>query len=219
MKIRIATALAVAGVLFAGSAAALVNSQVLGGHDRSPGDSVLESPTSVPATVPRSVVTSITVRTSPTSAATIAPAVPSTTASAAPPPATVTVTVAPTAPAPAPAPAPPAAAPAPAAYAGGESGTVVLDGAGGSLVVVTVAPSAGWQVVEAEPTGPATIRVVFRSGDLEVTFDAALDGAGVVTAVDAQPLAPPTTTRSATTSRGRGGGDDDRDDGRGGRDD
>lgn len=201
MKTRIATALSVAGVLFAGSAAALVNTQVLDDHESTPADSVLESPSSVSAatgsaaTVPVSIATTVTTRASSTSGATVA----------------TVVTIGPASSVPVSA-APVTAASAPSAYAVGESGTVVLDGSTGSLVVVSVTPAPGWIVVSAEPTGPVTARVVFRSDSLEVVFDAALDGGGIVTAVDAQSLAPNPSSVTSGPRTTRGDDDDDHED-------
>ena len=161
---RVAMLLSIGGVLVAGSAAALVNSQVL--DDQSSG-----APASATA-VSTTVLAAVTTTSAPTTtqAPTTVATVPATTASTP----TTQSTVAPTSSAPVTVPA--TTAPAggtQATYRLGEAGTALLDTAGGRLTIVSVTPVPGWSVERAESDG-ASVEIRLESESGEVRFDASL---------------------------------------------
>jgi hypothetical protein len=146
MKSTIATTLSLAGVLVAGSAAALVNTHVLSGGS-SPSSFVVAA---APAAAP--VVNAVA---DPVAATTVAPA--------ALPPVTVPAAAAAA-----------AAAPTQAMYRVGGSGTVTLDTAGDVLKIVNVAPADGWSVTKSELNDSLNAEVRLRSAAGEVEFHANL---------------------------------------------
>ncbi len=167
MKPRLAAILSIAGVLFAGSAAALVNTKVLetdgGATNASP------APASAPAQpLPASVPLPSGTTPPATAPGTPASTVPATTVTvAAPPSAPVETTVA----------QPPVTNPAEQAtgvYQVGDGGTVTLSTAGDVLTIVSVDPAPGWYVKEAEHEDAHNIEVRLRSDDREVRFEANL---------------------------------------------
>lgn len=210
MKTRTATVLSIVGVLAAGSAAALVNTQVL----ETPSDSAVgaAAPASVVSTAPGpdvEVTSSIPARDGrgkrarrQTSTTQVGPAAVGATLpdtepgrSAAVP--SVSATATPTS-------ALAAASARPIAYQVGSSGTVTLLPTATGLSIESTAPTPGWTVASASATGPRQIQVVFRSTSVEVTFTAAASGGSIVTDVTSRSLTP--------TSSGDDDHDDDHDD-------
>ncbi len=186
MKIRLATLLSLAGVLVAGSAAALVNTQVLNGSSNGTADNVTLADTS-----PSDVVGSTT------SISTVTTAVSSTV-----PPDTTA--------------APVTAAPVgtQAVYQIGDAGLVTLDTAGDQLTIVSAVPNAGWTVAEAKSEDSLNVEVKFRSATVEVEFHANLLFGVVGTSVETKSLVPASTggTTGTTPTSGTSYDDDDDDD-------
>jgi uncharacterized membrane protein YgcG len=175
MKTTIATTLSLAGVLVAGSAAAVVNTHVLRGSS-GPSSFVVAAAPAAPSVV-----------------STVAdPAVPVSVVAGSLPPVTV-----PTAPAVAP------AAPTQAMYLVGESGTVVLDTAGDVLKIVNVTPADGWTVTKSELNNSLNAEVRLRSAAGEVEFHANLLY-GVVTPSVTLHDGSETTNSVADPSSGKG---------------
>jgi hypothetical protein len=193
---RVAMLLSIGGVLAAGSAAALVNSQVL--DDQSSGApasaTAVSSSTAPPVTSAASTLVA-PATTSATTAATVPTTAVVTVATAAPTvPPTSAATSAPTT-----APAATAAVSTRATYRLGNAGTALLDTAGGRLAVVSVTPAAGWTVDRARSDGAAVeIRLESESG--EVRFDASLVRGVVRVSLE---------TDDDNSGSGGGGGDDD----------
>lgn len=196
MKARMATILSLVGVLSAGSAAAMVNTRVLG--DSAPAAttpallSVVGTPTSTSIQLPTTVVVTVAPAGSaaPTSVATATAntAKVSTQANTNP----VVVATVPTAPAPVT--SAPASVPKVSVYNVGEAGAISIQSWDGTLSVTAVSPGAGWRVSGSNPStvsSPAT--VVLASSSVEVTFTATLAGGNVVTNVTSRSLAVPTT--------------------------
>ena len=185
MKTRIAMMISIAGVLVAGSAAALVNTQVLGGSTAASGLAVDAAPQSE--------------QTNPTTTATTAARVPTTSVAAAAP-AVVAAQ-------------PPAAAgvSTQAVYSIASSGLVTLDTAGDVLTIVGVTPAAGWVVKESENQDPTNVEIKFQSGSIEAQFHANLLFGVVTTSVESNDTS--TTTVSVDNHGsgrvGSGGGSDD----------
>ncbi len=198
MKSRLAMVISVAGVLTAGSAAAIVNSQVLNADasgSKKPSTAAITLPI-IPATSP--APTSLPINSVPPTAPPVAPLL-------APQPATVPPTV----------PAgtetvPPTVPPAPstqAAYQVGESGIVTLDTTSGRLMVVSATPSAGWTVTEARTDGDFGIKVTFAAGPIQVDFDANNVYGIIGTSVTSRDFsAPRGTTIGSSGSSSSGGG-------------
>ena len=151
MKTKIATALSLIGVLSAGSAAALVNTQILDSGPTKSGQS---------AAVPEQVAsTTIPVGAAPSSTATST--LPTTTA-----PTMIVVTKPST-----------VASPAPTGflttYNVGDAGSVTLDVIDGMLTIVSSAPNAGWQVSKSEQNDDESrVAVDFQSATVRVEFEA-----------------------------------------------
>jgi hypothetical protein len=199
MKAGIATIASISGVLVAGSAAAMVNSQVL--HNSSaPKNSVRSvAPLTVnlarPAQLPEPSETVVEVA--------VTAAGPEATDAA-------KTTLADAAP----------AAPTQAKYRIGDAGDVTLDTAHDRLVIVSATPNSGWKVAGAENDDDLNVRVTFRSSTLRVEFRANLllgvvnfsvttydlspaaptAEATTTTTQSAQPLTPSDTTTTATTT-------------------
>ena len=186
MKTRLALILSIGGVLTAGSAAALVNTQALSGSASGEAPPAFAAvTTAADSTVP--VVGESNAATAPTAA------------DVTPKPAGVETAVVPS-------------AGAQHVFDVGDSGVVTLDaGATGTLSLVSATPLAGWQVASAGSTSVSDVQVVFRSATLQVTFMAHLQGAVVTTSVDATALVPPTASTSPSYSGG-GYSDDESDD-------
>ncbi|MDF2732372.1 MAG: hypothetical protein K0S92_1004 [Desertimonas sp.] len=201
---RVAMLLSIAGVLAAGSAAALVNTQVL--DDQSGGapatatvapttlpvfPTTTTSPATTPATVPPTSAT-----TPPTSASTPLAAAPtsSTTPTAA---ATTASTAAAT-----------QVGTTQATYRLGDAGTALLDTAGGQLTIVTVTPAPGWFVERAENDG-VSVEIRLESASGEVRFDATLVRGVVRVSLDSDDDNSGSGSGGDDDSSGSGGGDDD----------
>jgi hypothetical protein len=163
MKPRIAAILSIAGVLIAGSAAALVNTNVLESDDRptvvaasSGSSSSAPTSASVDTSAPTSSVptssSSSTSRPTTTRVATTAGSGSSTTRTVSVSPTTQGVGV----------------------YQLADGGTVTLSTAGGVLSIVSVSPAPGWEVHEAEQEGPHKVEVRVRTDRREVRFAATL---------------------------------------------
>ena len=179
MKTRMAMAISIAGVLVAGSAAALVNTQVLSGSaDASPFEA--QANTTEPSTT---VVVSAPADTTVTTVApAVAPAAANTTVQAAAPSSTQ------------------------ASYAIGDS-TVVLDTAGDTLTIVSLTPAAGWTVTKAESHDATNVEIELQSGANELEFHANLLFGVVTTSVESKDSS--TTASSVEDSHGGGHGADD----------
>jgi len=157
MKTRMAMAISIAGVLVAGSAAALVNTQVLSG-------SADASPFEAQATTTEPSTTVVVSAPADTTVTTVAPAV-------APAAADTTVQAAPSS--------------TQASYAIGDS-TVVLDTAGDTLTIVSLTPAAGWTVTKAETQDATNVEIKLQSGTNELEFHANLLFGVVTTSVESK---------------------------------
>ena len=201
MKTKIAAAMSLAGVLVAGSAAALVNTQVL--QSSSEGSTTVPA---LPATSTPAEAFVATTTTTPSSAAvtTVVGALPSTSAPTAVPSTSAT-----------PVSTLPAAGPTStqAIYRIGDAGTVTLDTAGDRLTVVATAPSAGWQVGKVEQRSPLDIEIHFRSATVELEFKANLLFGVVSTSVESHTLGAPPAGGTAAPAPGTSVHDDHDDDG------
>lgn len=203
MKVRIATVLSLTGVLVAGSAAAMVNTQVLrssrGNDVQIASDVTLSNVTIDTSTIDTSTVTTTA----------LDPAAPTT---------SMVVTMPTT---------------TQAVYQIGEAGLVTLDTAGGVLTLVSAVPNAGWVVAEAETEDAYNVEVKFQSAFTVLEFRANLLFGVIGTSVESKnlDLGPVATSNegsssSSTPSSGSvddsddaddssghgGGGDDDDDD-------
>ena len=195
MKVRLATVLSLTGVLVAGSAAAMVNTQVLNGSANNAAENVTLADSSLPDAVdPSTTFASVTTLDGTTfDATTLPPDTPG-----------VPVTAAP--------------AGTQAVYQIGEAGTVTLDTAGEMLTIVAAVPNGGWTVVEAKSEDALNIEVKFRSPITEVEFHATLLFGVVGTSVESKSLVPTTTggttggTTATTPSSGTTHYSDDDDD-------
>ena len=187
MKTRIATALSVVGVLGAGSAAALVNTQIL---DSAPA----ESSASAAALAPASSV-DITIP-GPTSDETTRSTESDTTGddtTTVSPPTTESVASATTQPI-------PPAAPSGflTTYNVGDAGVVTLDVVDGKLVLVNAAPKSGWSVSSKDDdSSDDKVEVEFLSSTVRVEFSA--------TFVDGQ-IVPKVTSKSVGGGTNASGG-------------
>lgn len=158
MKTRIAAVLSISGVLVAGSAAAMVNTQVLD-------DKVAASPT-ITAASTSSAPTDSSV---PEAASSTSVSSSSTTTSVVP------VTSVPT-----------SASGTQVTYQVGDAGTVTLDTVGDVLTIVDVVAGSGWTIDEAEIEGPLEVEIKFESATTEVKFRAALLFGVVSTSVETE---------------------------------
>jgi hypothetical protein len=194
MKKQVAAALSIAGVLVAGSAAAMVNTQVL--ESKLPTASAAAATTS--PTIPGTELVGVTTTTAPsTTPSTTLPADTSTTVTGAP-------------------------AAGLAAYQVGDAGTVTLDASGAELVVVSAVANPGWTTGEVRHDGDdLTVKVEFVSATTKVEFRANVLFGVVSTSVESENLtagqAGPSTTyddddhSSGTTVAGYDDHDDDDD--------
>jgi hypothetical protein len=182
MKTRMATLLSVAGVLAAGSAAALVNTQVLEGGD----DGTVSA---------EAATVTLETNAAGTLGATLAPtAAPDTTPSTSSPPTTErssrrsSTTSDPTQ--------------GQQVFQVGESGLVTVQRDDDTLTVVDATANSGWTVVSASAISPSEIRVVYRSSTVEVTFTAATAFGQIGTDVTARSLVsqPAATAPSSNTT-------------------
>ncbi len=176
--------ISIAGVLVAGSAAALVNAQVLTGNASTSAFSVDQtSPTSsTPNTAEAGTQDPKVTTTVATTTAPKAAAIPQVAASS-----------------------------TQAVYAIGDAGSVTLDTSGDVLTIVNVTPVAGWTVTKSEADDASTVEIGFQSGSTEVEFHANLLFGVVTTSVESKDVS--VTSNSVDDNSGRhGGGDDGSDD-------
>jgi hypothetical protein len=181
MKTKIAAALSLAGVLVAGSAAALVNTQVLQNNsDEATTVPALAAPAGllVTTTTTAGVETSLPVDATST---TVLGGAPSTSIDSTVPVSSLPVGTTPIA----------GATPTQAVYRIGDAGTVTLDTAGDRLTVVATAPGAGWQVGKVEQDSPLDIEIYFRSATVELEFKANLLFGVVSTSVESRNVGAP----------------------------
>ena len=157
MKGRITTVLSLAGVLAAGSAAAMVNTQVLQNTESSSSGQVAtgSSDNSDPTT-PVTVATGDTVTENSVTGSAVTKIKSS----------VVSATQ--------------------AMYQVGDAGLVTLDTAGDVLTVVSVTPNAGWTVVKAESYSANDIEVKLQSGNTLVEFKANLQLGVITTSVESK---------------------------------
>jgi hypothetical protein len=189
MKTKVAMLISIAGVLVAGSAAALVNTQVLGG-------STPESPLVVDNAIDAQP-------TNPTvTIATVAGTTPTLTVEAVP--ATVPATVAQAA----------AVVTTQASYAIGDAGTVTLDTAGDVLTIVGVTPAPGWIVSKSEAQDATNVEIKLQAGTVEIDFHANLQFGVVTTSTESKDA-----SATASSVDDHGGGDNSGHGGGGGGDD
>ena len=207
MKNRIAAALSLTGVLVAGSAAALVNTQVLRSNSTSGGTALAiadpTTSTSLASTPAAGSIVAVDFAGQP-----VATAAPTETAPQSPVPTTPTLVAAATAPAAgggaitasAAAAGEPSAA-TQATYRLGDAGSVTLDTAGEVLTVVATSPSAGWTVAKIEQEEVHAVNIRFRSATTELTFRAHLLYGVVSTSVETRTIsAPPVATTPGVTT-------------------
>lgn len=185
MKSRIAAALSLSGVLVAGSAAALVNTQVLNDDTTASAEAATTTVATVPTTLPASTV---------------------------PGPGTTPATTAVVAAVPAAGTGAPAPASTQAIYQIGDSGFVTLDTAGDVLTIIAATPNPGWSVTEAESDGRLHIEVKFQAGSIEVEFKANLLFGVVTTSVESSDLSAPPAAGTSTSNSAFDDDDDDDDD-------
>lgn len=171
MKSRLAAVLSVSGVLVAGSAAALVNTQVLRHTNESAmsGDTSgmqNSAPAGTVATAPVGTVVAgtDTIPVSTDGQPLLPAGAPNSSTGAAPSRSTAT------------------------SYRVATSGTVVLDTAGGVLSVRSATPTSGWQLVSTSKANPGHAQVVFESSTTRVVFDANMLYGVVGTSVEVYPL-------------------------------
>lgn len=192
MKTKIATALSLIGVLSAGSAAALVNTQILDSGPTKSGQS---------AAVPEQVAsTTIPVGAAPSSTATST--LPTTTA-----PTMIVVTKPST-----------VASPAPTGflttYNVGDAGSVTLDVIDGMLTIVSSAPNAGWQVSKSEQNDDENrVAVDFQSATVRVEFEATFVDGQIVPEVSSSPVVDGTIPPNTIDDDDEAVDDDEADDG------
>jgi hypothetical protein len=183
MKTRTATLLSLAGVLAAGSAAALINTQVLqGSGDALASSEAVAPPSTTGATTPVVVpVTPAALETAATPTTKPRKRHGSTTAP--------TTTLDPLA--------------GQQIFQVGDSGVVTVKVVGGDLLLINAVGSPGWTVVSAAPLDAQRVQVVFRSSTVEVDFLAGLAFGQVLTDVSAREL--PRPGSSGTTGSSGGG--------------
>ena len=201
MKTKITAALSLAGVLVAGSAAALVNTQVLqSNNDEAMTVPALAAPAGllVTTTTTAGVETSLPIDATTT---TVVGGAPSTSVDSTVPVSTAPASTAPTA----------GATPTQAVYRIGDAGTVTLDTAGDRLTVVAATPGAGWQVGKVEQYGPLDIEIYFRSATVELEFKANLLFGVVSTSVESRNIGAPPAGGTAAPGPSTSVHDDDDD--------
>jgi hypothetical protein len=187
MKTKVAMLISIAGVLVAGSAAALVNTQVLGGSTPA-SPLVVDNAIDAQATTPAVTAATVVVTTPTVALATVPPTL-------APAAAVTAVTTQ-------------------ASYAIGDAGMVTLDTAGDVLTIVGVVPTAGWIVTKSESQDATNVEIKLQAGSVEVEFHANLQFGVVTTSTE---LKDSSTTASSVDDHGgdddnsgrHGGGDDD----------
>jgi hypothetical protein len=181
MKTKIAMAISIAGVLVAGSAAALVNTQVLGNNTSTTpvladNGQVSQQPDPTSVTVAPVVTVGTTPAVVETTPTTVSPS--------------------------------PVAVTSQAVYTAGDGGTVTLDTTGDVLTIVGVAPTAGWTVTKSENEDATNVEVKFQNGTVEVEFHANLQFGIVSPSVETKDDAA-TSNSVDDNGSGRHGGNDD----------
>ena len=191
MKARFATILSLVGVLSAGSAAAMVNTRVLGNAGEAAATpallSVVGTPTAGSIQLPTTVVVTAAPAVAPTSAATstlnsgnVSSQMNTSSGVVTTNPASATTS--------------PVMAPKVSVYNVGDAGSISIQSSGGTLSVTAVSPGIGWKVTSSNPSTPSSpATVILSSTSVEVTFTASLAGSNVVTNVTSRSLATPTT--------------------------
>jgi hypothetical protein len=172
MKTKLATSLSVAAVLAAGSAAAIVNTEILDGGSREAAASaaVLPPASSVDVAVPN-----VTVGTLPVGATIVT--VPSAPARTRTPPSTQ-------------APAPAVASTSLTAFNVGDAGVVTVDVIDGQIVLVSAEPKPGWTVAKSEERADVNdVEVQFVSVTTRVEFKVALVDGQIVPTVESSSIA------------------------------
>jgi hypothetical protein len=198
MKTKVATVLSIVGVLGAGSAAALVNTQILDGaaSESAASAAVLPEPATVDLTVPTTTIDDIDdERTSSTTVPTVAApaAAPSAPATTGPPSTTAAPAIN----------AAPAIAPAArsdeylTAFNVGDSGVVTVDVVSGRLILVNAEAAPGWTVTKAEEDGPDHVEVTFTSSTVRVEFEATFDGTTITPSVSSASIPKPAPASAA----------------------
>jgi hypothetical protein len=196
MKTKIATALSIVGVLGAGSAAALVNTQILDSTSESSASAAVLPPA---ATVDLPVPTTTIDDDRDTTSTTIASRPATTSISVAPPATSPPVTASP-------------AAEYLTAFNVGDAGVVTVDVVNGRLILVDVEAAPGWTVASMEEDD-GDVEVKFASATVRVEFEARFDGSTIRPSVSSEAL--PTGTpapASPTTSVHQDDDDDDHED-------
>ena len=188
MKTRISMMISVAGILVAGSAAALLNTQVLGGSTAPSGLAIDAASQGENSTSTTSTSTSTTTATAPTTTVVGSPV-------GVPPQSTAVATS------------------TQAVYEIGTSGSVTLDTAGDVLTIVGVTPAAGWVVTKSERQDATNVEIKLQSGTTEAEFHANLLFGVVTTSVQTNDSS--STSISVEDHSGRGGGGGSGDDGSG----
>ncbi len=180
MKTQVATVLALVGVLGAGSAAALVNTDILDSPNESGASAaVLPPASSVDVPVPpATAATTTTSVPSPTSTSTSSTtSTTSTTTTVAPPPSSLT------------------------AFNVGDAGVVTVDIVDGRLILLAAEPAPGWAVTDTEQDDDG-IEVDFESGTVRVRFEASIEDGRIVPHVESESIG--SASRTATASAGSG---------------
>ena len=174
MKTRIATAISVVGVLGAGSAAALVNTQIL---DAGPAESSASAAVLPPASTIDVEIPEVPDETIPTESS--VPTTLSDTASTIPASTVPESTV------------PPAPAPTGflTAFNVGDAGVVTVDVIDGQIVLVSAEPKAGWTITEAtDDSDDNEVEVEFRSSTVRVEFEATFVDGQIVPKVSSKSI-------------------------------
>ena len=204
MKTRVATILSIVGVLAAGSAAALVNTQILdgAGSESAASAAVLPPPATVDLTVPSTAVGPDQDRfdedrfdddRASTTTSTSVAATTTTTSPASTDRDQLT------------------------AFSVGDSGVVTVDVVNSELILVNTEARAGWTVTKAEEHRPDRVEVTFRSSTVRVDFEATFDGTSISPSVSSAAIptagpAPATPTPTDTVRHDDDHHDDDDED-------
>lgn len=182
MKTKIATALSLVGVLGAGSAAALVNTQILDSGPAGADTSAILTPTAAPQ---QASTTAASTSSTSTTAASSTTAVTSTTL------APVIITPAPA----------PAASPFLTSYNLGASGLVTVDVVAGVTTVVAATPNAGWTLAASEADASQNkVEVKFTDGTTLVELEVRFDGVSLLPEVSSSLVGASANTTSNTTA-------------------
>lgn len=208
MNARMGTILSLVGVLAAGSAAAMVNTRVLGSSAPAESASALFSVigTSTPSAVtlaPVAVLTNVVgpAPSGPPQTSAPIPKVSETLPNLEVPVAGASVgTTVATKPVPSIASTTPLSNvanvdPKVSLYDVGEAGQISVQSLGGTLSITAVTPRAGWKVVESTSStvnSPAKVRM--SSSSMEITFSASLAGDNIITNVTSRSISAPTAT-------------------------